>query len=268
MIFYLTLTKERDVLEGFNYLLLFILGAVFGSFLNVVIKRVPKSISIVSPRSYCFSCENTIKWYHNIPLISYLMLKGQCSYCEEKIPVTYFIVELLTACITIILFYKLGVSLDLLFSLLLFYTLIVLAFIDIEYKAVPDTILLLVLILGFFVSSSNLIDAFKDAFIFAGAFALLEFIMTFYIQNIKAKYTQDESLREQKSLGEGDIPVIAIIGAILGINGGVVAIFLASLFAIIITLFLKNKNVEIPFIPYLLLGFAVEYIFEISKVFS
>ena len=264
MISYLIIIKERDVLV--EYSLVFIFGAVFGSFLNVIIYRVPQGLSIITPRSSCPNCKTQIKWIHNIPLLSFLILKAKCAYCKEKISPVYFVVELISSILTFLIFIKLGFTIEFFIALIFFYTLIVLAFIDFKYHAVPDYMLLIAFVLVFFVTSFSLKEAFINAFIFAGAFSLLEFLVTFYIQNVKARLLKDKSLEDQKALGEGDIPIIAAIGALLGIGGGFVAIFLAAFFAIIPTLIFRQKNIEIPFIPYLLLGLSVEYIFEISKV--
>ncbi len=145
-----------------------------------------------------------------------------------------------------------------------------LSFIDFKYKAVPDYLLLIALVLSFFVTSYNLIEAFKNAFIVSGAFVLLNFVLTFYIQNIKAKILKDESLKTQEAMGEGDIPILAILGVILGLKGALIAIFLSSIFAIIPSIYfnIKKKDIQTPFIPYLVLGFLVEYFFIFSKVFS
>ncbi len=248
----------------------FIFGAVFGSFLNVLILRLPENKSVVSPRSSCPNCNHIISWYHNIPIFSYIFLRAKCAYCSCKISVQYFIVEVLTAFITLALFIKLGLNFELLYALIFFYTLIVLSFIDFKYKAVPDYLLLLSLVFSFFVTNYDLIEAFKNAFIVSGAFVLLNFIVTFYIQNIKAKILKDESLKTQEAMGEGDIPILAAIAVILGLKGALAAIFLSSIFAIIPSIYfnIKKKDIQTPFIPYLVLGFLFEYFFIFSKVFS
>lgn len=246
----------------------FILGAIFGSFLNVLISRLPKGESIITPRSKCPSCSHTISWYYNIPIFSYFILKGKCAYCKIKISPVYYIVELITAFVTFALYLKFGISFELIFSCLFFYVLITLSFIDFEYKAVPDYLLLIVFILAFWTTSFNILDAFKFAFLFAGAFILLNFIITFYIQNIKSRILKDESLQEQEALGEGDIPIVASIGIVLGVEAGIVAIFLAAVFAIIPAIYssISKKDIETPFIPYLSLGLIVEYFFNFSEV--
>ena len=261
--------KEREDLEVFS----FIFGACFGSFLSVLILKLPKKESIFSlNRSCCPSCGHTIFWYHNIPLISYLFLKAKCAYCKEKISPLYFFVELITALVTLFLFIKLGISKEFIYMCLLSYVLIVLSFIDINYKAVPDYLLLIVLIFSFFTTNYDIYEAFKNAFLFSGALVLLNFVVTFYIQNIKAKIYNDENLKTQEALGVGDIPIIAMIGVMLGVESGIIAIFLAAFFAIIPAIYsnLFKKDIEIPFIPYLVLGFFTEYFFELelyTKVF-
>ena len=255
------LQNEREDLEVFS----FVLGLCFGSFINVLILRLPLNQSILT-RSKCSSCNHLISWYHNIPLLSYLYLKGKCSYCNTKISFLYFLVELLSGIVTLSLFLKLGITEEFILMCLLSYVLITLSFIDLKYKAVPDYLLLIVFILSFFVTNFSIIESFKNAFLFCGAFVLLNFVITFYIQNIKSKILKDETLKNQEALGVGDIPIIALIGIILGLSGGVIAIFLAAFFAIIPSIYSNfiKKDIQTPFIPYLVLGFFTEYFFNLE----
>jgi len=255
---------EREDLELFS----FIFGAVIGSFLNVLIIRLPLGKSFVTPRSACPSCNHIIAWYYNIPLLSYIYLRASCAYCKEKISFQYFIVELLSGLLTLALFLKLGLSNEFYFMSLLVYVCIVLSFIDFKYKAVPDYLLLIVLILSFFASSYSILDSFKNAFLFCGAFVLLNFVITFYIQNIKARILKDEKLKTQEALGEGDIPIVATIAVILGIKAGLIAIFLAAIFAIIPAIYsnIIKKDIQTPFIPYLVLGMLSAYFFDLENI--
>ncbi len=257
------LQNEREDLEVFS----FIFGLCFGSFLNVLILRLPLNQSILT-RSACPNCKHTIYWYHNIPLFSYLFLRGTCAYCKIKISFEYFLVEFSTALVTLAIYLKLGLTQETIFMCLLSYVLITLSFIDFKYKAVPDYLLLLVLIISFFASELSIIESFKNAFLFSGAFVLLNFIITFYIQNIKSKILKDENLKTQVALGEGDIPIIAMIGITLGITSGMFAIFLAAFFAIIPAIYSNfvKKDVQTPFIPYLVLGFFTEYFFDLETI--
>lgn len=246
-----------------SYIFVFIFGLVVGSFLNVLILRLPKSETLLT-RSYCYKCNHTIKWYENIPLLSFLFLKGRCSNCNKKISFQYPVVELITAIVTLLLYIKIGFGLEFIIITLFYYTLIVLSFIDLEYKAVPDYLLIIALILALISYDSSFVTALQ----FAGAFVLLEIFATFYIQNIKYRITKNEALKDQKSLGEGDIPIIASIGAILGLKAGIVAIFISAVFAVIPSIYsnIVKKELEIPFIPFLTLGLFCEYIFNFSRI--
>lgn len=240
---------------------IFLFGLIFGSFLNMLIYRLSLGISLIDPkRSICTSCKYQLKWYENIPLLSYIFLKARCSNCKTTISIIYPIVELTTALLTLFLYYKLSFSYQLIHLCLIFYILIVLSLIDFKYKAVPEYLLILVLFISFFYSSFS----FYDSFVFVGAFVILELFITFYIQNIKAKITKNKALETQKSLGEGDIPIVAIIGGILGLKLGLVAIFFAAFFAIIPALInsIRKKDIETPFIPYLTLGFFIAFVLQ------
>ncbi len=248
----------------------FIIGLVFGSFLNVLVYRLPKNKSIITISS-CPFCNYKIKWYENIPIFSYLFLKAQCSSCKQKISKRYLVIELITAFVTLVLFLKITITIQLFFLLGLFYILIVLSFIDLEYKKVPDYLLLIAFVLSFKATNYEFLESLKYACLFAGFFVLLEFILTFYIQNIKSKLLKDKTLRTQRALGEGDIPIVAIIGILLGLKGGIIAIFLAGIFAIIPSMYnsFRKKDKQTAFIPFLMLGLFFEFFIKISsKVFS
>ena len=226
----MTSQKEREDLEVFS----FIFGGIIGLFLNQLIIKLPK---------YEFSITK---------------YEGNSSY---------FIVELISAILTTALYFKLGFSQEFFLMIILSYVLIVLSFIDFKYKAVPDYLLLLVLVLSFFTTNFSIIESFKNAFLFSGAVVLLNFVVTFYIQNIKSRILKDETLKEQVALGEGDIPIIAMIAVILGATGGVFFIFLGAFFAIILSIYsnILKKDIQTPFIPYLVLGFLTEYFFNIES---
>lgn len=224
---------ERDVLELYSLFFGFLCGIVLNIFTNGITKKL--------------------------------------DFSKKKYFSKYFFFEISTSLITLILYLKMGFNVEFLYTLLLIYTMLVLSVIDFRYKMVPDYLLLLLFILAFFATSLPFAESLKSAFILAGFFALLEFVLTFYIQNIKSKLTNDESLKSQKALGEGDIPVVATIGAVLGVKSAVIAIFLGALFAIIPALYLgiKKKDSQTPFIPFLFLGFLFEFFINLStKVFS
>ena len=239
------------------YVIVFIIGLIFGSFLNVLIYRLPLEISLFKPLgSTCIHCNYRINWYENIPVFSYLFLKGKCSNCSKSISIVYPLVELVTALVTLLLYMNYWLNWELIATISLFYTLIVLSMIDLKYRAVPDYLLIIAVILTIIVGD------LKNILIFAGGFALLELVITFYIQNIKAKITKNKDLETQSALGEGDIPIAGVIGGLLGLHLGISAIFLATLLALLLSIYnlLSKKEIETPFIPFLSLGLFITFI--------
>ena len=235
-------------------LIVFLVGLVFGSFLNVLIYRLPLGISLLKPiGSACPHCNYKIKWYENIPVFSYLFLKGRCSSCSNSISKSYPIVELITAAVTLMLYSNFSIGWEMIITISLFYVLIVLSFIDLKYRAVPDYLLIIVVILAI------LVGDIINILLFTGGFVLLELAITFYIQNIKAKITQNKELENQRALGEGDMPIVGVIGGLLGVQLGITAIFLAAVLALLPAIYnlYSKKEIETAFIPFLSLGLLV-----------
>ena len=234
--------------------IVFLIGLVFGSFLNVLIYRLPLGISLLKPiGSACTHCNYKIKWYENIPVFSYLFLKGRCSSCSDSISKSYPIVELITAAVTLMLYSNFWIGWDMIITISLFYVLIVLSFIDLKYRAVPDYLLIIVVVLAI------LVGDIINILLFTGGFVLLELTITFYIQNIKAKITQNKELENQRALGEGDMPIVGVIGGLLGVQLGITAIFLAAVLALLPAIYnlYSKKEIETAFIPFLSLGLLV-----------
>ena len=235
-------------------LIVFLVGLVFGSFLNVLIYRLPLGISLLKPiGSACPHCNYKIMWYENIPVFSYLFLKGRCSSCSDSISKSYPIVELITAAVTLMLYSNFSIGWEMIITISLFYVLIVLSFIDLKYRAVPDYLLIIVVVLAI------LVGDIINILLFTGGFVLLELAITFYIQNIKAKITQNKELENQRALGEGDMPIVGVIGGLLGVQLGITAIFLAAVLALLPAIYnlYSKKEIETAFIPFLSLGLLV-----------
>ena len=247
-----------------EYLFVFLIGLIFGSFLNVLIHRLPLELSLLKPlRSSCPHCQHKIKWFENIPVVSYILLKRRCSSCHKPISLVYPVVELLTGIVTLMLYMNYWLNFELIVMVTLFYTLIVLSFIDLKHKAVPDSLLIVSVILVL------LIGDLVDTLLFAGGFVLLELIMTFYIQTIKSRLTKNKELEKQSALGGGDIPIAGVIGGLVGVQLGISAIFLAALLALLPALYnlFFKKSIEIAFIPYLSLGLFITLIFNFNIFF-
>ena len=131
---------------------IFILGAIIGSFLNVCIYRIPAGVSIVTPRSRCPQCETFIRWYHNIPILSWLLLKGKCAYCGVAVPIRYLLVEALTGTLFALFFYRFAFHPVTPVVLLLVAVLVVISFIDLDHQIIPDVISLPGIPIGFLCS--------------------------------------------------------------------------------------------------------------------
>lgn len=237
-----------------------LLGFVFGSFLNVLIVRIPKDMSIIRPASHCPVCKNTIKWYYNIPIFSYIYLKGKCADCGARISPVYPLVEFLTGILFMLVFLKSPNIFYALFVSVSFSLLLALSVIDIRYKEVPDSInlsaFLAALLAAFFyapmptfVNFIGLLEYAKSAFLLAGFFVMLRFALSYVLK--------------KESLGEADIIVAATLGALLGSLNGFLAIFVGALLSLVPAfLYRKKGNFEIAFVPYLALGGFLVFLFK------
>ncbi len=222
-------------------------GLLFGSFLNVLILRIPKEENIAFPASHCTSCNTNLKWYHNIPVFSWLFLGGKCAFCKDKISIQYPIIELLTALLFAGVYYKLENLPYSFIAGLVFALLLALSLIDLRYKAVPDSLNLGALTLAVF-ASPTILTNITNALIFAGGFSLLRFYVSYAIK--------------KEALGEADIMIAATIGAMVGLKLGVFTIFLSAIIALPVFLIIKEKDYEVPFIPFLAFALFLVYMFE------
>ncbi len=229
---------------------IFLFGLAIGSFLNVVIYRVPLGKSLITPPSSCPKCNTKLKPIHNIPVISWILLKGRCASCGEKISIRYPLIELLTGIIAVLIYIKLG-NFDIfyLFTFGAFATLLALCMIDFDYKAVPDSLNLLALTFAFF-HSPEVLENFKNALLMMGGMSLVRYYVSYFLK--------------REAMGEGDIIVGGTMGALVGIKLAVLSLFIAALLAIIPSLYfrLQKKEPELPFIPFLALGTFIVWYFD------
>jgi leader peptidase (prepilin peptidase)/N-methyltransferase len=245
-----------------EYLMAFILGAVIGSFLNVCIYRIPMEESVIYPSSHCPECGEKIKWYDNIPIISYLILRGKCRNCGKKISVQYPLIELLTGILTAGVIWKYGISFVSLYFLILTYVLVVVSTIDLKTMLVPEKFCYFAMVAGILLSPFIPVISLKDSILGAsfGAGIILFIIETYYI------FTGKEGM------GYGDASIMAIIGAFLGWEKVLLTIFFASLIGSVVgiaLMVLKGKNAKfaLPFGPFLSIGAYITILFgnEIIK---
>ncbi|MHC3994298.1 prepilin peptidase [Thiomicrolovo sp. ZZH C-3] len=253
-------------------------GALFGSFLNVVIYRIPRGESVVFPASHCPHCGTNLKPWHNIPVLSWLMLRGRCAFCGVPISAQYPLIELLSAAIAASLYLKLGLSAAMIGITGVFLTLLALLVIDFYYKMVPDSLNLLALSLAVVSvwSPQMLVENLKNALLFAGGFALLRFYVSYYlfikIKRMSPNLKQASWVRNYntipavvEAMGEGDIMIGATMGALLGVQLGLAAVFLSALLALPAMLLTRNEtdaSKQLPFIPFLAMATWIVYIFD------
>jgi leader peptidase (prepilin peptidase)/N-methyltransferase len=231
-------------METFTIITLFIFGITIGSFLNVVIYRIPKGESIAFPSSHCQSCNTPLKWYHNIPIFSWLFLGGKCAFCKEPISKQYPIVEFVTGLIFVTLYLKVGFEWYLPAVLLSFTALFALVMIDFKYFAVPDNINIFALLMALI--QPEYIDAIINALSAGLGLYALGRITGFIFK--------------KEAMGEADVIVAGTMAGLLGFPLFFVALFLSALLAIIPSLLAKDTM--IPFVPFLSLATFIVYIFD------
>jgi leader peptidase (prepilin peptidase)/N-methyltransferase len=238
-------------------IIIFIFGLAIGSFLNVCIYRIPLRKSIIFPASHCPKCGNKIRAFDNIPVLSYLILKGKCRYCKEKISFIYPVVELLSGLLFLSLYLRYGLSWEFASKIFLFTSLLVIFFIDLKYQLIPDVITLPGIVIGFIFSLLAQSPPFLESLIgFFAAGGILYLIAIF-----------GDKIFKKESMGGGDIKLAAMLGTFLGWKMVLLVIFLASFLGAVagITYMIFSKqrrgNRLIPFGPFLAISTLIAVFF-------
>ena len=237
-------------------LIIFILGLIFGSFLNVCIYRIPRGESIFFPPSRCPNCKITLKVKDLFPLISYGLKRGRCSYCGEKISLRYPLMEGITGILYVLIYLSFGFSIEFIFYIGLTSLLLIIAGIDYDHQVIPDPFVMLGLgggLLYHFIGSimSHGLGGIVHGFIglvIGGGFLLLIAVLS------------------KGGMGGGDIKLMGMLGFWLGWKLTIIALFFSFLFGGLISIFLlackiKNKKDMIPFGPFLCLGTFVSLLY-------
>lgn len=250
---------------------IFILGSCVGSFLNVCIYRIPKKISVITPASFCPKCNNPIRWYDNIPIVSYLFLKGRCRKCAKPISLRYPLVELITGLLFLTLYIKFGFGINFFKFLFFFSLLIVCSFIDIDYRALPVSLLAIGIgggiIFSFYetvlslqggykvfeLSKLAVVKAFYGLIFGFGFTYLFKFLGDTFLSLYLTWKKKDSIEGESESLGAGDVDFMGMVGVFLGAKLVVVTFFLAPFLALGYSVFalLTKRSHIIPYLPYL-----------------
>lgn len=237
----------------------FLFGAIFGSFANVIILRLPACESILG-RSRCGSCKKNIPWHNNIPIFSYFFLQGKCSSCKTSFSLRYPLIEFIMACLFALVVYQYAVSWTTLEYLILIFGLVTAAAIDLDHMILPDEITLGGLVIGLVGAALNPDRSFTEALfgvLFGGGILWL----VAYIYYI---------FTGREGLGGGDIKLLAWLGALLGWKAVPFIILSSSIVGSVVGLIISKKNQNtlktmIPFGPFLALG-AILYILGLKSV--
>lgn len=244
-------------MEVYYMVVVFIFGLLLGSFYNVVGYRLPKGLSIVKPGSFCPKCNHSLKWYELIPVFSFLIQKGRCRNCKCKISYFYPVIELLTGFLFLLSYIVFSFSPEFLISILISSFFVIVLVCDLQYLVIPDEVtfffsfLLLVVKLIYFG-----LPSFGRALLY-GLFLFSVMYILMLVGNM---------LFKKESLGGGDIKLMFFVGTILNPIEGLFSIFLASLIAFPVSLFIyfKKKNKVIPFGPFLLFSALLIFLFKID----
>ncbi|MES3038935.1 MAG: prepilin peptidase [Bdellovibrionota bacterium] len=244
-------------------IIFFLLGFIFGSFANVCIYRIPRDLSVIKPRSACIGCKKPIAWYHNIPVFSWVFLRGKCANCGIAISARYPLVETLMGVLFALVFARHGWSWITLEYLIFVFGLVICTFIDLEFMIIPDIFSLSGIVIGLAGAAINPERSFWEAVIgiligggFLWLIAYLYFLLT-----------------KREGLGGGDIKLLGWIGAVLGWKAVPFVItssaFVGSMVGIAIMLIRrKDMQTAIPFGPYLALGSVCYVLFAESLASS
>ena len=256
------------------YIFAFLFGAIVGSFLNVCVFRIPLGKSIISPFSYCPQCQVPIKAYDNIPILSYFLLGGKCRSCGALISPRYPLVETIMAVFSVLLVLKFGLSLSFLISFVLISSLVVVSFIDLDHRVIPDRISLPGIVLGLLASfvkppdHNDFLVRFVCRMVRGGVnMATLDSLLGILIGGglLYAVAVLFYWATKKEGMGGGDIKLLAMIGAFLGWSSTVFTIMVSSLIGSIVGVALMvakgaDRKYAIPFGPFLSMG-AVIYLF-------
>lgn len=239
-------------MEIYFMIVSFIMGVVFGSFYNVCIFRIPEKLSIINPPSHCYNCNSRLKPLDLIPILSWIMLKGRCRYCGEKISYRYALIEFLTGILFLLVFNKYGYNIQTIYYLIFISMLIIITFIDIDHYIIPDCLIIfgsIVAILADILGQGiGIKNSLSGALICGGSMLILTSLIEFIVK--------------KEVMGGGDIKLFAMTGLFLGIRGGLLtmllSIYVGAFYGIIVIVNSRLKKQEynsmIPYGPFISIG--------------
>ncbi len=234
---------------------LFIIGIFLGSFFDCIANRLSKGESIIKPGSHCENCKHKLSWYELIPVFSYIFQGGRCKKCKIKLPFEYLLVEILTGLLFFFSYLRYGISYQTLEMIIVSSLVIVTIISDLKYMVILDEVLIpsgiLLLIIKF-------IDVGLKSTLFSLLYGVILFMVLLFI-----KVVGDKAFKRE-SLGWGDVKLSLIVGFSLGIELGLMYIFLSSVIALPYAIYsnAKHKDGMIPFGPFMSLSFLILFAYQ------
>lgn len=238
-------------MENGMTVIIFILGLIFGSFFNVVGLRIPKKQSIVYPNSHCPRCQHELAWYENIPVVSYLFLRGKCHHCHMKISPIYPVFELITGSLFAFSFVQFGFTREFIIAILFISLLVIITVSDIHYMIIPDQVLLFFLIVFIVTRLIQPLSPWWDALLGAAIGFLILYLL---------------AIVSRGGMGGGDIKLFFVLGLILGTKATLMTLFLASMIGTVFGLIMilvrgYQKRMPIPFGPFIAIGAVLAFFY-------
>lgn len=234
---------------------LFLIGSIFGSFYNVCIYRFPNDLDVIAKKSFCTSCKYEIPFYLNIPIISYLFNFGKCRNCKRKISVSYFIVELFTALLFVYSYLSFGLSIEFVCYIIFYSSLVIIFFTDLKYYLILDKITLPISVIGLLITFLNY-NPFDVSIVSSVLGGIIGYSIIYIIRFLFFK------IRKAEGMGLGDAKLFLMIGIWLGIKS--IYLILASsaivgaiVGSLIIFLYKKDKNFQIPYGCFIVIASAL-----------
>jgi leader peptidase (prepilin peptidase)/N-methyltransferase len=242
-------------MELVHAILAAVVGVCVGSFLNVCIYRLPRGQSLASPPSRCPHCERPLRWYHNIPIVSWVALRGRCAHCQAPISIQYPVIELVTALVWLLIVWMTPVGWLLASRLVLATALIVLFMIDLEHQLLPNVITLPGIVVGLafsVVAPPRPADALLGALLGGGV--LYAIAAAYYL------------LRKEEGMGMGDVKMLAMVGAFLGWRAVLLTLVLSSFAGAVIGVVMMglqkgSMRYALPFGTFLAVGALIAMLF-------
>jgi len=246
-------------MEVFISIMIFLFGICLGSFYCCIGYRIPNKISTVKPGSFCPNCKTPLKWYMNIPLFSFIFLKGKCAFCKEKISKMYFILELLGGLLFLASYLYFGLSKEFFIMIVLVSMLLVTIVTDFKYYYISDRVIIIgtILILGIYIYYIGI----KETSVYIAS-AIIMFLLMWVI-----KLLGDKAFKKE-SLGGGDIKLMIPLGLTLGLINAVTSLLISSSLALLASIIMLRKSEEniVPFGPFLLLGTIIMFILAYNGI--